>query len=180
MLAQSAADVDEALAELGEASLEYKIDGARIQVHKAGREVRVFSRSLRDVTVAVPEIVEAVQSIGPRDAIFDAEAIVVRPDGIPHPFQITMRRFGRKLDVDRLRESLPITPVCFDCLYLDGQSLIDEPLSRRAAALDRASSRRIAQRPPRFWGGPSPPGTKGSWPRRGPVSTRRGAAARHG
>jgi DNA ligase-1 len=135
MLADSAADVSSALADLGEASLEYKLDGARIQVHKAGDEVRVYSRNLRDVTVAVPEIVTVARQLPAREIVLDGEAIVMRRDGTPEPFQVTMRRFGRKLDVEALRESVPITPFFFDVLYRDGQPIIDEPLSRRSAAL---------------------------------------------
>jgi DNA ligase-1 len=135
MLAESAPDVVEALGDLGEASLEFKLDGARIQIHKVADEVRVFSRALRDVTPAVPEIVEALRSADARELILDGEAIALRADGSPHPFQVTMRRFGRKLDVDRLRGELPISPVVFDCLYADGAALIDEPLSRRAEVL---------------------------------------------
>ena len=134
MLADSAEDVDAALAEIGEASLEYKLDGARIQVHKSGDEVRVFSRNLRDVSHAVPEVLEIVRALPAREIILDGEAIAMRADGTPHPFQTTMRRFGRKLDVDALRSELPITPAFFDVLYLDGQPLVDEPLSRRASA----------------------------------------------
>src|SRR5262249_6068142 len=129
MLAASAANIDEALVELGEMALEYKLDGARIQVHKSGGAVRVFSRTLRDVTAAVPEVVEWARAIRTEEAILDGEAIVLRPDATPQPFQVTMRRFGRKLDVDRLRQSLPISPFFFDCLYLDGSPLIDEPLT---------------------------------------------------
>jgi DNA ligase-1 len=140
MLAESAADVNEAMTGLGEASLEYKLDGARIQVHKAGEEVRVFSRTLRDVTAAVPEVVEAARGLRARELIVDGEAIAMRPDGRPHPFQMTMRRFGRKLDVDVLRATLPISPFFFDCLYLDGAPLIDEPLGRRLDALVQVSS----------------------------------------
>src|SRR6516164_2145427 len=121
MLADSAADVSEALASLGEASFEYKLDGARIQVHKQDDEVRVFSRNLRDVTVAVPEVVAVARAMPAREIVVDGEAIVMRSDGVPQPFQVTMRRFGRKLDVDRL--------------YLDGGVLIDEPLVTRIAAL---------------------------------------------
>jgi DNA ligase-1 len=131
MLADSAETVDAALAELGEASLEYKLDGARIQVHKSGDEVRVYSRALRDVTAAVPEVVEAAQGLAAREIILDGEAIALRPDGTPHPFQVTMRRFGRKLEVEALRETLPLQPFFFDCLYLDGDALIDERLGRR-------------------------------------------------
>jgi DNA ligase-1 len=87
------------------------------------------------VTGAVPEVVEAARPIPAREIILDGEAIALRPDGTPHPFQTTMRRFGRRLDVDRLQKTLPISPVFFDCLYLDGDPLIDEPLSRRAGML---------------------------------------------
>ena len=101
MLADSAADVGDALETLGEASFEYKLDGARIQVHKIDDEVRVYSRALRDVTIAVPEVVTVVRAMPARTLVLDGEAIALRPDGTPLPFQDTMRRFGRKLDVDR-------------------------------------------------------------------------------
>ena len=140
MLAQPAANLDEALAEIeGEIGLEWKLDGARIQVHKAGDEVRVFSRNLRDVSAAVPEIVETVRALAVRDAIFDGEVIALKPDGSPHDFQVTMQRFGRKLDVDRLRAELPLVPFFFDCLYIDGGSLLDESQERRFNALDSAA-----------------------------------------
>jgi DNA ligase 1 len=131
MLAESAGDVAEALGRLGSAALEYKLDGARIQVHKAGGDVRVFSRNLRDVTAAVPEVVLAVQALPAREAILDGEVIGFRPDGFPQPFQVTMRRFGRKLDVERLRQEIPVQPFFFDILQHDGASVIDEPQSRR-------------------------------------------------
>ncbi len=137
MLADSASDVTDALANLGEASFEYKLDGARIQAHKLGDDVRVFSRNLRDVTIAVPEVVTVVRAMPARELVLDGEAIVLRPDGTPQPFQVTMRRFGRKLEVDRLMETLPITPFFFDALYLDGDALVDEPLTRRSAAIDQ-------------------------------------------
>jgi DNA ligase-1 len=136
MLADSAADVTEAIATLGEASLEYKLDGARIQAHKVGDEVRVYTRNLRDVTVAVPEVVAVTRAMPAREIVLDGEAIALRPDGTPRPFQDTMRRFGRKLDVEALREELPITPLFFDALYFDGDPLIDEPLSRRIQAME--------------------------------------------
>ena len=110
MLANAAEDVGAALQELGDAALEYKMDGARIQVHKAGDDVRVFSRALRPVTAAVPEVVDAMRLLPVRDAILDGEVIALRPDGSPRPFQETMRRFGRKLDVEALRRELPLVP----------------------------------------------------------------------
>ena len=135
MLADSASDVGDALATLGEASFDYKLDGARIQVHKVGDEVKVYSRNLRDVTIAVPEVVTVALAMPAREIVLDGEAIALRPDGSPHPFQITMRRFGRKLAVESLRSELPITPMFFDALYLDGDPLVDEPLTRRVALL---------------------------------------------
>src|SRR5207249_7850397 len=138
MLAQAADDVADALTQLGEAAFEFKLDGARIQVHKVGAEVRVFSRQLNDVTVAVPEVVEAARRLTPRAAILDGEAIGLRRDGKPLPFQVTMRRFGRKLDVERLRAELPLASFFFDILYADGSPLLDEPYARRFAALAAA------------------------------------------
>ena len=120
---------------LDDASLEYKLDGARIQVHKAGDDVRVFSRTLRDVTDAAPEVVEVVRAVPARELILDGEVIALRPDGRPHPFQVTMRRFGRTREVARTRLDLPLTPFFFDCLYADGTPLLDAPLEQRTAVL---------------------------------------------
>jgi DNA ligase-1 len=135
MLAQTSEDVAAAIGELGEAALEYKFDGQRVQVHRSGGEVQIFSRSLHNVTAAVPEIVEAVGTLPGSDLILDGEILCLTPDGSPQPFQVTARRFGRKLDLDRLRADLPLTPFWFDLLYLNGQSLLDEPQARRFAAL---------------------------------------------
>ncbi len=135
MLAGSAETEVEALAELGEAAVEWKLDGARVQIHKSGDLVRVYSRRLNDVSLAVPEVLEAVRSLPARELILEGEAIALRGDGTPHPFQTTMTRFGRRLEVERVRESVPLTLFVFDLLYHDGVSLIDEPLARRSAAL---------------------------------------------
>jgi DNA ligase-1 len=135
MLAQTAEDVEGALVDLGEAALEFKFDGARVQVHRSGDDVVIFSRALNDVTAAVPEIVEAVRALPGRDLILDGEIISLTPEGRPQPFQVTARRFGRKLDLDRMRAELPLTPYWFDLLYLDGQPAIDEPQTRRFSAL---------------------------------------------
>ena len=138
MLAGSAESVVEALAELGEAAVEYKLDGARVQIHRSGNEVRIYSRRLNEVTTAVPELVEAARSLAPRELILEGEAIALRTDGSPLPFQTTMRRFGRRLDVERMRGELPVTLFLFDLLYLDGESLLDQPLARRWSLLERA------------------------------------------
>jgi DNA ligase-1 len=130
MLAQPAEDLGAALAQLGEALLEWKLDGARIQVHKSGGEVRVFTRNLNDVTARVPEVVAALSSTK-ADLVLDGEAIALRRDGRPHPFQVTMRRFGRKLDVDGLRGELPLSVFFFDCLLRDGEALVDRGARER-------------------------------------------------
>jgi DNA ligase-1 len=138
MLAQTAADVGEALLELeGEAAFEWKMDGARIQVHKAADDVRIYTRGLNEVGAAVPEIVEAVQGLPVHTAVLDGEAIAFDASGRPHPFQITMRRFGRKLNVAALRAELPIGAFFFDCLRLDQESLADRPTAERIEALAR-------------------------------------------
>ncbi len=137
MLAQPSSDVGEAIEQLGlDTSLEWKLDGARIQVHKSGTEVRVFSRNLRDVTAAVPEVVESMRALSVQEAIVDGEVIALRPNGTPLPFQVTMQRFGRKLDVERLRAEIPLTPFFFDCLYADGESLVDASQESRVARLN--------------------------------------------
>jgi DNA ligase-1 len=135
MLAQTAEDTVEAIQDLGEAALEFKLDGARIQVHRSGDEVRAYSRQLNDVTAAVPEVVEAVRALPAQDLILDGEVLSLKPDGRPEPFQVTMRRFGRKLDVELLRAEQAMHPFWFDLLYLNGGSLLDEPQSRRFATL---------------------------------------------
>jgi DNA ligase-1 len=138
MLAGTADTIEEALAELGEVAIEWKLDGARVQIHKSGDQVRVYSRLLNEVTPAVPEIVELVRGLPPRELIVDGEAIALRADGSPHPFQTTMSRFGRRLDVERVRQTVPLTLFLFDILYHDGGSVMDEPLARRAEALAAA------------------------------------------
>jgi DNA ligase-1 len=143
MLAQPAADLDEALGRLGEAALEWKLDGARVQVHRLDDEVRVFSRRLHDVTAAVPELVEAVRALPARRLILDGETIALRPDGSPQPFQVTMRRFGRKLEVERLRQELPLSSLFFDCLHWDGEDLLDRPAEERFAALAASAPREL-------------------------------------
>jgi DNA ligase-1 len=138
MLAQTAADVSEALLELeGEAAFEWKMDGARIQVHKAADEVRIYTRGLNEVGAAIPEIVAAVRRLPVHTGVLDGEAIAFDASGRPLPFQITMRRFGRKLNVAALREELPIRAFFFDCLRLDQQSLADRPTGERVEALAR-------------------------------------------
>jgi DNA ligase-1 len=131
MLSQTAQDTDEALQHLGTAALEWKLDGARVQVHKAGSDVRVYTRTLNDVTARVPEIVEAMRASPDGALILDGEAIAVKADGSPHPFQVTMRRFGRKLNVDAMRRELPLSVFFFDCLLRNDRALVDRPSEER-------------------------------------------------
>jgi DNA ligase-1 len=128
MLAQPAADVGDALARLsGRAGLEWKLDGARVLLHKHGDRVRVFSRRLNDVTRAVPELVELGRALPADSLVLDGEVLAFDADGRPRPFQETMRRFGRKLDVVAVRSELPLTPWFFDLLLRDGVEWIDRP-----------------------------------------------------
>ncbi len=140
MLAQTAADVDEALAELGggEVALEWKLDGARVQAHKDGQQVRLYTRTLNEVTDALPEVTAAVRALPARTLVLDGEAIAYDASGRPHPFQITMRRFGRRLEVEKLLADLPVRAFFFDCLRVDERDLEDRPLRERAAALAAA------------------------------------------
>jgi DNA ligase-1 len=138
MLAQPADDIADALAHLGTAAIEWKIDGARVQVHKAGDKIKVYTRNLNDVTASVPEIVEALQGLPANELILDGEAVALSGGGTPQTFQVTMRRFGRKLDVERMRAELPLAVYFFDCLYYDGTPLINLPARERFAALANA------------------------------------------
>src|SRR5262245_1047233 len=135
MLANTADDVDEALHRLDRAAFEYKLDGARIQVHKSYDEVRLFTRQLQDITQRLPEIVEWTRGLPVREAVLDGEAIALRSDGRPEPFQTTMRRLGRIKDVGAMREAIPLTPFAFDALYLDGDSLLARSYEERTKAL---------------------------------------------
>ena len=136
MLAQTAADVGEALQEIGgDVAFEWKMDGARIQVHKVADEVRIYTRALNEVTAAVPEIAEAVRTFAAHTLILDGEAIAFDAAERPHSFQITMRRFGRKLNVEAMRAELPIRAFFFDCLHAGGISITDRPTRERFQAL---------------------------------------------
>lgn len=132
MLASTSGSVAEALETLGgAASVEYKLDGARVQVHRDGDDVRVYTRNLADITHRVPEIVAAVRSLPAERVILDGETLSLDEDGGPRPFQDTMSRFGSGTDVSTL-----LRPWFFDILHLDGRDLIDEPLATRLEALE--------------------------------------------
>ncbi|HEY4422086.1 MAG TPA: ATP-dependent DNA ligase [Pseudonocardia sp.] len=133
MLASPADTLDAALTEIGpHASVEYKLDGARIQVHRERDDVRIWTRTLREITSSVPELVELVRSLPCRSVVLDGETLALRDDGRPRPFQETMSRFGAAAG------ELLLQPFFFDCLHLDGIDLLDAPLAQRLDALDTA------------------------------------------
>jgi DNA ligase-1 len=144
MLAHTAQSPEEALDSLGSrASFEYKLDGARIQVHKSGDEVRIYSRLLNEVTPSLPGAVAKVKALPQKELILDGEAIALRPDGMPHAFQDTMRRFSSRREDPALESKLPLEPFFFDLLAVEGQDLIDAPLSDRIEALEESLPREI-------------------------------------
>jgi DNA ligase-1 len=145
MLAQTASDAADAIAQLGETAFEWKLDGARIQVHRDGDQVRIYTRALNEV-LAVPEIIEAVRALPAKALVLDGEAIAMRPDGTPHTFQTTMKRFSRKEGAEDRGERL--SPFFFDALHIDGTDLLDVPASERTAALHALIPQ--AQRLPRL------------------------------
>jgi DNA ligase-1 len=132
MLATSASSVSEALIATGRASVEWKLDGARIQVHRAGGDVRAFTRNLNDVTARVPEVVKVVRAFPGQTFVLDGEAIGLTDDALPRRFQDTMSRFGTD---DATNHSMTLAPFFFDVLHLDGEDLLDRSLAERAAIL---------------------------------------------
>jgi DNA ligase-1 len=132
MLAQTATDIGTALERVDGPYLEWKLDGARIQAHRAGDDVAVFTRNLADITDRVPEIVAVIRALDVSAVVLDGEAIALRKDGRPEPFQVTMSRFGTKT----AEHATPLTALFFDCLHIEGDDLIDRPARDRLAALD--------------------------------------------
>ncbi|SNS54016.1 DNA ligase-1 [Streptosporangium subroseum] len=136
MLAQSATSIPAALSKLGgPVAVEWKLDGVRIQAHRSGDEVSVFTRTLDDITAQVPELVEAVGALPSRDLVLDGEVIALRPDGRPEPFQITSGRVSSRTDVSGVRGKVPLSVFFFDALRVDGADLLDLPGEVRHAAL---------------------------------------------
>jgi ATP-dependent DNA ligase I len=135
MLASSASTVQAAFGRLSPAAVEWKIDGIRVQVHRRGTEVAVFTRTLDDITSRVPEITEAVLGLDVHTVVLDGEAVALRPDGRPRPFQVTAGRTASQAEVARQRAEIPLTPFFFDLLHLDGIDLVDEPASVRHARM---------------------------------------------
>ncbi len=142
MLAQSADTVSDALEEMpmGGAALEYKLDGARVQIHKQGDTVRIFSRSLSELTDSLPEIADAARrELRASEAIVEGEVIALSPEGRPRPFQELMRRVGRERDIAAMQREIPVRLYLFDCLYRDSTLLIDQPNAARWDALAAVS-----------------------------------------
>ncbi len=135
MLAQTATSIDQALERINPAAIEWKLDGIRVQIHRDGNEVAVFTRTLDNITARVPEVVEVALALPVRAAVLDGEAIALHPDGRPHPFQVTAGRIGSKLEVERVRASVPVTTFLFDVLHLDGEDLIGRGGAERGEAL---------------------------------------------
>ena len=138
MLAQSATSIAEALQRTSPAAIEWKLDGARVQIHVVGEDVRVFTRSLDDITARVPELVDMAHALPVQSIVLDGEVLALKEDGRPHPFQVSASRFGSRLDVERLRATLPLTPFLFDVLHIDGQDLVDQPAAERHRILAEA------------------------------------------
>ncbi len=141
MMAQMAVDVSEALREHeGKSAFEYKLDGARIQIHKLGDEIKVYSRRLTDVTESLPEVVQLIRDqVKSHEVILEGEVIAISEDGSPMLFQHLMRRFRRVHDIEEMTKQIPIQLYLFDLLYLDGQSLITNPYTERRKKLEEIS-----------------------------------------
>ncbi|OSC63443.1 ATP-dependent DNA ligase, partial [Mycobacterium tuberculosis] len=137
MLAQTATSVHDALERHGGTTIfEAKLDGARVQIHRANDQVRIYTRSLDDVTARLPEVVEATLALPVRDLVADGEAIALCPDNRPQRFQVTASRFGRSVDVAAARATQPLSVFFFDILHRDGTDLLEAPTTERLAALD--------------------------------------------
>ncbi|MGD0027961.1 MAG: ATP-dependent DNA ligase [Candidatus Bathyarchaeia archaeon] len=143
MLAQMANSVAEAMTEHGgKTAFEYKYDGARVQIHKLGNNVKVFSRRLTDVTESLPEAVEAAkENVDAEEAIVEGEIIAVDDQGHPIPFQHLMRRFRRVHSIEEMGEKIPVRLYLFDILFADGQNFISLPYSERRAILAERAGR---------------------------------------
>jgi ATP-dependent DNA ligase I len=137
MLARPADSLEDALGRISPAAVETKLDGVRIQVHRSGADVALFTRTLDDVTGRLPELVEAALALPANELVLDGEAIALRSDGRPHPFQVTASRLGSRTARSEGRAGIRLTPQHFDVLHVDGEDLLDRPGSERAGVLER-------------------------------------------
>ncbi|MFE9480886.1 ATP-dependent DNA ligase [Streptomyces spororaveus] len=153
MLAGTAKSVAEALGALGPCAVEEKLDGIRVQVHRDGADVRVYTRSLDEITERLPEVAELARSLPGERFILDGEVIGRAPDGRPVPFQEIASRVGSRVDVGAARRTLPVVPCFFDVLAVGEDVLLDLPVRERYAALaalvpEDARVRRLAVEDP--------------------------------
>jgi DNA ligase-1 len=148
MLASTAPDVADAVGGLGLSSVEWKLDGIRLQVHKQGDTVRIFTRNLNDITDRMPEVVSVIRGLPAEAVVLDGEALTLADDARPQPFQDTMSRVGRRGGSGLRQSDTPVSgypadgsvvPHFFDCLHVDGEDLLDRPLLDRLAALERVA-----------------------------------------
>lgn len=136
MLAQLEENIPAAFQDLGTAAIEWKYDGARVQIHKDGEKVRIFSRRLENVTLSLPEITKAaLLNVHAKSAILDGEAVAIGENGRPRAFQDILKRFRRKYNVEKLASEIPLRIYLFDMIYLNDKSIIDLPLSMRRKLL---------------------------------------------
>lgn len=145
MLSQLGEGIPAAFQELPTAAIEWKFDGARVQIHKDGEKIRIFSRKLENVTASLPEITKAIlKNVHARNAILDGEAVAIGETGRPRAFQEILRRFRRKYNVEKLAAEIPLHLFLFDLIYIDGQSVIDLPLSERRKLLVKVAGSLVA------------------------------------
>ncbi|MET7637399.1 ATP-dependent DNA ligase [Streptomyces sp. NPDC005438] len=143
MLAQTARTVAEALDRLGPSAIEEKLDGVRVQAHRQGETVRIYTRTLDEITDRLPEVVEAVRELPAESLVLDGEVIALGEDGRPHAFQDIASRVGSRLDVASAQRTLPLSAVFFDLLNLDGRDLLQEPARSRHTELARLLPERL-------------------------------------
>jgi len=143
MLAQLGEGIQGAMQELGLAAIEWKYDGARVQIHKDQEKVRIFSRRLEDVTASLPEIVQTAKRVRADSAILDGEVVAIGKDGRPMAFQEILKRFRRKYNVQKLALQIPLHLFLFDLIYLDGKSVVDLPLTERRMLLEKIADQTI-------------------------------------
>jgi DNA ligase-1 len=137
MRAQLAQSIDKVLDEMGTVAVEWKYDGTRVQIHSGKNGLQIWSRRLENITKALPEVAEICSSaIGGREVVLDGEAVATGDDGKPMPFQQILRRIRRKYDVKETAKEIPLRLYLFDILYLDGETLVDLPLTKRRQLLD--------------------------------------------
>ncbi|MFG3661781.1 ATP-dependent DNA ligase [Streptomyces sp. NPDC047706] len=137
MLAHTASSVTEAIGKLGACAVEEKLDGIRVQVHRDGGDVRLYTRTLDDITDRLPELTSAARELRGERFVLDGEVIAFDEEGRPRSFQETSGRVGSRVDVATAARAVPVSPVFFDALSVDGRDLLDLPFTERHAELAR-------------------------------------------